>query len=110
MVESSPLALVYILLYISLMAHRYSVAEARAHLPSILVQAEAGEAVELTRRGRPVAVVLSHEAFERLRNPSPSFGEAYRSFRRKHALDEVGVEEDFVRSLRDRSPGRSVKL
>ena len=48
------------------MAHRYSVAEARAHLPSILVQAEAGEAVELTRRGRPVAVVLSHEAFERV--------------------------------------------
>ena len=48
------------------MAHRYSVAEARAHLPSILVQAEAGEAVELTRRGRPLAVVLSHEAFERV--------------------------------------------
>ncbi len=100
----------YILLYTQCMSHRYSVAEARAHLPSILVQAEAGEAVELTRRGRPVAVVLSHEAFERLRNPRPSFGEAYRSLRKKYSLDEVGLDDDFAASLRDRVPGRSVKL
>ena len=96
--------------YILRMAHRYSVAEARAHLPSILVQAEAGEAVELTRRGRAVAVVLSHEAFERLRHPRPSFGEAYRSFRRKYSLDEVGLTDDFASSVRDRATGRSVKL
>ena len=73
------------------MACRYSVAEARAQLPSILVQAEAGEAIELTRRGQPVAVVLSHEAFERLRYPRPSFGEAYRS------LDLVGADEEGAR-------------
>lgn len=100
----------YIIMYIELMSHRYSVAEARAHLPSILVQAEAGEAVELTRRGRPVAVVLSHEAFERLRNPRPSFGEAYRNFRKRYSLDEVGLEGDFASAVRDRTPGRSVKL
>ena len=100
----------YILLYSKLMSHRYSVAEARAHLPSILVQAEAGEAVELTRRGRPVAVVLSHEAFERLRNPRPSFGEAYRNLRRKYSLDEVGLDDEFAVLVRDRQPGRSVKL
>ena len=92
------------------MAHRYSVAEARAHLPSILVQAEAGEAIELTRRGRPVAVVLSHESFERLRNPRPSFVEAYRSFQKKYSLDEVGLADDFGSSVRDRTTGRSVKL
>ena len=44
------------------MAPRYSVAEARAHLPSIIEQAEAGVAVELTRRGRPVVVVAKIEA------------------------------------------------
>lgn len=92
------------------MAHRYSVAEARAHLPSILVQAEAGEAVELTRRGRPVAVVLSHEAFERLSNPRPAFGEAYRSFCKKYSLEEVGLADDFASVVRDRTTGRSVKL
>ena len=108
--RSRRVASVYIFLYIPVMARRYSVAEARAHLPSILVQAEAGEAIELTRRGQPVAVVLSHEAFERLRNPRPSFGEAYRSLRKKHALDEVGLDDDFASSVRDRTTGRPVKL
>ncbi len=92
------------------MVHRYSVAEARAHLPAIIEQAEGGVAVEITRRGRPVAVVLSREEFERLRDGRPSFGDAYRAFRKVHALDEVGLERDFAASVRDRSPGRQVKL
>ncbi|WP_437298939.1 type II toxin-antitoxin system Phd/YefM family antitoxin [Sorangium sp. So ce426] len=100
----------YILVYIYGMAHRYSVAEARAHLPSIIEQAEAGEVVELTRRGRPVAVVLSREEFDRLRSDRPSFGDAYRAFRKRHDLAEVGLERDFAASVRDRSPGRQVKL
>lgn len=100
----------YMLMYIYGMAHRYSVAEARAHLPSIIEQAEAGEVVELTRRGRPVAVVLSREEFERLSADRPSFGDAYRAFRKRHVLEEVGLERDFAASVRDRSPGRQVKL
>jgi prevent-host-death family protein len=100
----------YMLVYILSMAHRYSVAEARAHLPSIIEQAEAGEAIELTRRGRPVAVVLSREEFDRLRSDRPSFGDAYRAFRKRYPLDEVGLERDFAQSVRDRSPGRQVKL
>lgn len=96
--------------YIRYMAQRYSVAEARIHLPAILVQAEAGEAVELTRRGRPVAVVLSCEAFERLRSERPRFGDAYRAFLERFPLGEVGLERDFAASVRDRSPGRQVKL
>ena len=98
------------IMYIWRMAHRYSVAEARAHLPAILVQAEAGEAVELTRRGRPVAVVLSCEAFERLRSERPRFVDTYRAFLEKFPLEAVGLERDFAASVRDRSPGRQVKL
>jgi prevent-host-death family protein len=98
------------IVYIVHMAHRYSVAEARAHLPSILVQAEAGEAVELTRRGHPVAVVLSCEAFERLRSERPRFGDTYRAFLKRFPLGDVGLERDFAASVRDRSPGRQVKL
>jgi prevent-host-death family protein len=100
----------YMLMYILSMTRRYSIAEARAHLPAIIEQAEAGEAVELTRRGRPVAVVLSREEFERLRPDRPSFGGAYRAFRKRYVLDEVGLERDFAASVRDRSPGRQVKL
>lgn len=100
----------YIVVYNQRMGRRYSVAEARAHLPSIIDQAEAGEAVELTRRGRPVAVVLSRDAFERLGSGRPSFGDAYRAFLRNISLEKVGLDDDFATSVRDRSPGRTVKL
>ena len=57
-----------------------------------------------------MAVVLSREEFERLRSERPSFGEAYRAFRKMYPLDEVGLERDFAASVRDRSSGRQVKL
>jgi prevent-host-death family protein len=41
------------------MPKRYSIAEARSNLPSIVGQAEAGREIELTRRGKPVAVLVS---------------------------------------------------
>jgi prevent-host-death family protein len=100
----------YILLYNLSVMHRYSVAECRAHLPSIIERAEAGEAVEITRRGRPVAVIVSREEFERLRSERPAFAEVYRAFLKKFSLAEVGLDADFAASVRDRSPGRRVKL
>jgi prevent-host-death family protein len=100
----------YIFVYIFDMGNRYSIAAARANLPAIIGQAEAGEAVEITRRGRAVAVVLSREAFERLSSERPRFGDAYRAFLDRFALDEVGIEDDFALSVRDRSSGRKAKL
>ena len=100
----------YICLYTCGMVRRYSVAEARAHLPSIIDQAEGGEPVELTRRGRLVAVVLSPDAYQRLGAGRPRFRDVYRAFLNGVALDEVGLDEDFAKSVRDRSPGRKVKL
>ena len=38
---------------------RQSIAEARRNLPSLIREAESGKAVELTRRGEPVAVLIS---------------------------------------------------
>ena len=100
----------YILMYIEFMARRYSVAEARAHLPSILDEVESGADVELTRRGKPVAVVVSVEEYERLRAEHIDFRTAYRRFLANHRLSEVGVEETFSDRVRDHSTGRKVKL
>jgi prevent-host-death family protein len=85
----------HVVVHNSSMTPRYSIAEARAHLNAIIEHAEAGEAVELTRRGRPVAVVLSREEFERLRSARPSFGDAYRAFRKRYVLEEMGLERDL---------------
>ncbi len=92
------------------MSQRYSIAEARSHLPSIVDQAEAGVEVELTRRGRPVAVLISRRAFDRLQGKHLPFAGAYRKFLETHALREIGVDEDFATSVRDRTAGRKVSL
>lgn len=96
-------------MYIQQMAKRYSIAEARSHLPSIVDQAEAGQTVELTRRGKPVAVLLSLRELERLRGERSSFGEAYRRFVKAHPQREAGFDRE-LKSLRDRSTGRKVVL
>jgi prevent-host-death family protein len=44
------------------MSKRYSIAEARNHLPAIVHDAERGKPIHLTRRGKPVAVLLSIDA------------------------------------------------
>jgi prevent-host-death family protein len=92
------------------MAKRYSIAEARANLPSIVDQAEAGQEIELTRRGKPVAVVVSLREFERLRGERVPFGEAYRRFLKTHPLRDVGVDDAFFEAARDRERGRKVPL
>jgi prevent-host-death family protein len=100
----------YIVMYILGMGHRYSIAEARSQLPTIVDQAESGFEVELTRRGQPVAVVVSWREFERMRGRRQHFGDAYRRFLATYALDEVGVEADFASSIRDKTRGRDVAL
>ena len=92
------------------MAKQYSIAEARANLPTIVDQAEAGQEVELTRRGKAVAVVVSLREFERLRGTRPRFGDVYREFLANHDLSEVGLDEGFPIVTRDKSPGRKVDL
>ena len=100
----------YRLVYIYIMSQRYSVADARAHLPSIINQAQAGREIELTRRGKPVAVVVSCGEFERLRGHRPRFGDAYRNFLKKYSLQEIGLAEGFAAAGRDSSRGREVSL
>jgi len=92
------------------MSHRYSIADARISLPAIVDQAEAGERVELTRRGKPVAVVVSLREFERLRGDRPGFRDAYKEFLDKYSLAEIGLDNDFAAATRDKSTGRKVSL
>jgi prevent-host-death family protein len=100
----------YIQMYTWDMAKSYSVADARAHLPDILDEVEAGKEVHLTRRGRRVAVVLSPERYDSLRRNRTSFGDAYRAFAERYAPEDIALEADFFDSLRDRAAGRGVRL
>jgi prevent-host-death family protein len=91
------------------MAHKYSLAEAKAQLPAIIDQAEEGETIELTRHGKSIAVVISLAEFERLKGSRSrsKFGDTYRAFLDKFSLTEVGVDKRFAASTRNRARGRA---
>ena len=89
---------------------QYSIADARKNLPSLVDEAEAGFEVQLTRRGRPVAVVVSIDHYERLKASRGTFVEAYRAFRQRFPEGTTGLGSRYFDSLRDRSGGRKVAL
>ena len=47
----------------------YSIAAAKNNLSGLVHEAEQGRPVRLTRRGKPVAVLISTEQYERLSKP-----------------------------------------
>ena len=91
------------------MLKQYSIAKARDHFTSLVRAVERESAVELTRRGKPVAVMLSIQEYKRLSAPQASFWDAYSAFREQVNLQELGIEPDAFAGLRDRSPGREVR-
>ena len=70
------------------MLGQYSIAEARNHFTALVRAVERESAVELTRRGKPVAVVLSIQEYERLLTRQTRFWEAYSAFRERVNLEE----------------------
>ncbi len=89
------------------MQKSYSIAEAKGHLSRLVHQAEEGPPVELTRRGRPVAVVLSIRDYERLNVPRMDSWDAVEKMRRTHELDELEIDPGEVFTVeKDPSPGR----
>ena len=92
------------------MPKRYSIAEARNHFTAIVREAEQESAVELTRRGKPVAVLLSIQEYRRLSGGTGGFWKAFTKFKNKVDLVALEIEPDTFSQLRDRSPGREVAL
>jgi antitoxin Phd len=87
---------------------RYSIAEARNNFTSLVHAAEAGAPVELTRRGKPIAVLLALEEYERLSERRRGFSQLYRDFLRRNPefADNAIEPEEWLRDVRDKSPGR----
>ena len=93
------------------MAKQHSIAEARSSLPSLVRQAESGKAVELTRRGAPVAVLIGHRQYERLTSKYRRFSDAYSEFTREFDLATLAIDPDeLLVGVRDDIDGRQVDL
>ena len=90
------------------MSKSYSIAEARHHLAALVHELEHKSFIELTRRGEPVAVLLSIQEYHRLLAKETNFWDAYTAFRDVVDLVELQIEPAVFENLRDRSPGREV--
>jgi prevent-host-death family protein len=90
-----------------------SIAEARDHLASLVHDVEDGAPVEITRRGRPVAVLVAYHEYQRLLGEGPSFWDAMLAYRRSCQLEDPqtslsGAGIDTTTAFpRDKSPGRN---
>ena len=78
------------------MFKRVSIAEARDHLPALIRSAEQGEPVELTRRGKMVAALVSGSDYQRLTQGAPDLWAAIQKFRAEHDLSQLDVDEVFA--------------
>jgi prevent-host-death family protein len=92
------------------MAKSYSIAEARSDLPGLIHDVERGRPVEITRRGKPVAIVLSLEEYRRMASATPTFAEAYAAWRSEVDVGDLDVGPEYFSALRDRAVAREVKL
>jgi prevent-host-death family protein len=92
------------------MSRRYSIAEARHDLAALVHELEGRDFIELTRRGEPVAIMLSLREYRRLAAGRDRFGDAYRAFRGKVDLPGLGIEPEVFEGVRDPSPGREAHL
>jgi len=93
------------------MDEQHSIAEAREQLPRLVRDAEGGKAIELTRRGEAVAVLIGLRQYERLVARSRRFSEAWDAFTREVDLQELAIDPDKIfAGTRDDAPGRDAGL
>lgn len=90
------------------MEKQFTISEAKNKLTAIVHDVEKGPSVKLTRRGRPVAVLLSIAEYEALHGRRPAFWDLLTALRAQAGERDVS-DEDFT-GLRDPRPGRKVDL
>lgn len=92
------------------MKHQYTIAEAKNRLPSIIHLVEKGPSVKLTRRGRPVAVLISIEEYDRLHPQKGNLWTSLQLVRKNIENWEVEISDKDFADIRDKAPGREFNL
>ncbi len=84
-----------------------TIAEAKNNLSHLIHQLETEDSIQLTRYGKPVAVMMSEAQYKKLTSPAKSLNSAILNWRSQ--LDEpsdIGLSEDELKSIRTESVGR----
>jgi prevent-host-death family protein len=88
------------------MEDQYTIAEAKNRLPSIVHCVEKGPSVKLTRRGRPVAVLISIEEYERLHRQKGNLWASLQLVRKNIENQDVEIFDMDFDDIREKAPGR----
>lgn len=83
-----------------------TISEAKNRLPSLIHSLDKGPVIKLTRHGRPVAVLISIQEYERLIQQRGGFWAALKAFRAQASKEPIEIAENDFNGLRDNSPGR----
>lgn len=71
-----------------------SIVKARDHFTKLVREVEENSGVQITRRGTPIAVMLSMTEFNRLQKSENNFWDNYLAFRQQFDLDELAIEPE----------------
>lgn len=87
------------------MIKEYSMAEARNQFAAIVHDLKTTPSIQLTRRGKPVAMLLAMEEYERLAAGKAGFWNSYQAFRACVDLAEMEIDPAIFGGMRDPSTG-----
>ena len=84
-----------------------TIADAKNNLSYLIHQLEVEESIQLTRYGKPVAVMMSEAQYKKLISPKKSLNSAIVNWRSQlgETLDS-GFSDDELKSIRTESAGR----
>ncbi|VAW39574.1 hypothetical protein MNBD_DELTA03-947 [hydrothermal vent metagenome] len=92
------------------MNKQISIVEAKNKLPSIIHDVEQGPPATLTRRGTPVAVLISMRQYESLCRAKPDFWNSLVRFRQSLKNNKETLSDADFDNIRDMSTGRNIDL
>ena len=92
------------------MDKQFSISEAKNKLPALVHDIEHGLAVQLTRHGKPVAVLISISQYKRLVSLPKNFWATLSAFRESADTSTLLSSGDNFFNHRDQSTGRSVNF
>lgn len=91
------------------MSIKYSIAEARDKFTTVIRDSEQNS-IYITRRGEPVAVILSMAEYEALigKQTQDRIWETYQAWRKEWQVDDWTEDDDIFSGLRSSGSGRDI--
>ena len=80
-----------------------TISHLKNHLPECVHSVEQGEDIQITRHGKPVAVIVSLERYNRALGGGKGIFNSYLNWRKQHP-DADGFSDEEIEAMRNREP------